>query len=248
MFSLPTTEIRICSGFRIPQAASAGRLLILLLLLAGTSGCSLLDRHKSCETCDAVVDNETATLTVPATTDSFISVDRRTTMHADVPPPPPCRMLRTDHRVPELLTAEMRTPALFPADVSALPTPVAHETRGKESPCIDVQAIENAFMQRTTTMHESLSARLEKLESELKESRAAQNSLQQDLKASQEETVALRGEVDHWKSELNRLRREYHDQQQTDLESLQELTQTLNAILTHPRLSGVIEDSTQVTK
>ncbi|MEZ5940751.1 MAG: OmpH family outer membrane protein [Planctomycetaceae bacterium] len=229
-------------------ASWIGWLLILFLLLAGTSGCSLLDRHKSCETCDAVVDNEAATLTVPATTDSFISVDRRTTIHADVPPPPPCRMLRTDHRVPELLATEMRTPALFPADVRAQATPVAHETRGKESPCIDVQAIENAFMHRTTTIHESLSARLEKLEKDLADSRTAQENLQQELKASQEVTVALRGEVDHWKSELNRLRREYHDQQQADLESLQELTQTLNAILAHPRLSGVIEDPTQVTQ
>mgnify|MGYP001194420219 CR=1 FL=1 len=78
---------------------------------------------------------------------------------------------------------------------------------------------------------QSLTRRLDELESELKSARDRLQEVTQELQASRGEIQNLQQEVARWKGEVRRLEEEMRAQQLADLKSLDELTETMHRLL-----------------
>jgi septal ring factor EnvC (AmiA/AmiB activator) len=102
----------------------------------------------------------------------------------------------------------------------------------RETPCVpDFQQWRSEIESQSA----ALQRRIESLESELDGSREQVETVTSQLKASREEVARLRKELAHWQGEVKRVRTEIVTQQQSDLASLDELSEILERLLSEQR-------------
>ena len=195
--------------------------------LAVSSGCALLGRANSMDGASAAASAATVTVPPPASADY--------PQFTEVPPLPPAPQddsgsLRACRPIPP--PVEDADPAVgiqrvaFPADQTCPP----------KTECVDLNAVIETLRKQNEELEARLSGRIASLEADLQQYKEQATKLSTQLDASRRETATLRGEVDHWKNEVTRVRDQFREQEAKDVETLQKLTDMLRLLLTKPEL------------